>query len=149
MKRISQIIAAAGIALLLGACTGPTQASPQAAAEDAAMAYVKADAVEDCKMHAGETAEEVKECEDKWSTGSARAPYSEADYSEAPHITQTVKWNKSGYAVMIRSTKHNQARAWMAVAVVDENGTWKIEDDKTGVDEPSSDLCYILGGECE
>ena len=100
-------------------------------------------------MKAGQTPAEVKECEDTWSKSTNKASmYSDSDYSETPHVTNTVQWNKSGYAVMIRSTKRDEPRAWMAVAVVDENGSWKIEDYKSGVDEPTADLCYILGGEC-
>ena len=100
-------------------------------------------------MQANKSQSEIEVCQEIWSKSTSKpSPYADSDYTETPHITQSVVWNKDGYAVLIRSTKNDEPRTWLAASLVQESGTWKVQESKTGVDEPSSDLCSILGGEC-
>ena len=153
MKNTAKIMLALAAVASLTACAGtdnntaPQGQTPQQQAEAAALNYFKSSGADRCGVYAGESEQDRQQCLDQAKTATVY-PYAEGDYSEQPHVTQTNTWNQSGYVVMIRATKNNEPRAWQAVALVDEGGSWKVAEFKSGVDEPSSDLCYIVGGEC-
>lgn len=129
MRTTARATALLGVTLLLAACSGGSPApSDQSKAEEAAIAFYKADPVARCDLKAGQTEKARESCRTTYQTDPNKAkPYDPANFSAEPHTVQAQKW-RNGYGVLLAFTPKEGTEQYGVYGVVPEEGSWKIAD---------------------
>ncbi len=129
MRTTTRATALLGVTLLLAACSGGSPASTdQSKAEEAAIAFYKADTVTQCDMKAGQTESSRAECKKSAATTITKPkPYDPANFSAEPHTAQAQTW-RNGYGVLLAFTPKEGTEQYAVYGVVPEEGSWRIAD---------------------